>query len=29
MCALVVKYHIGNSVHLDIKPDKEFVIDIY
>ena len=28
MCALVVKYHIGNSVHLDIKLDKEFVIDI-
>jgi hypothetical protein len=29
MCALVVKYHIGNSVHLDIKLDKDLVIDIY
>jgi len=29
MCALIAKYHIGNSVHLDIKLDKEFVIDIY
>jgi hypothetical protein len=28
MCALVVKYHIGHLVHLDIKLDKKFVIDI-